>query len=97
MSTASIPAERELDEQIIAKAWRDEAFRAVLLNDPRAAIEREFQVALPKELQIIVHQDTSAIRHFVLPAPRDAFARFSDKSPISRAFGSQCHECKGTQ
>ena len=36
----SIPTRQEFEAQIVARAWKDEAFDQALLDDPRAAISR---------------------------------------------------------
>ena len=58
----------ELQAQIIASALEDEAFRAGVMDDPKAAIAAKFGVNLPAELDIQVHEDTATSTHLVLPA-----------------------------
>ncbi|MYC29519.1 MAG: NHLP leader peptide family natural product precursor [Chloroflexi bacterium] len=58
----------ELQAQIIASAFEDEAFRAGVMDDPKAAIAAKFGVNLPAELDIQVHEDTATTTHLVLPA-----------------------------
>jgi hypothetical protein len=55
-------------DDIIAKAWGDEAFRARLLADP-AAILREEGVDLPVGALVRVLEDTAGTRTLVLPMP----------------------------
>ena len=58
----------ELQAQIVANALEDEAFRAGVMDDPKAAIATKFGVNLPAELDIQVHEDTATTTHLVLPA-----------------------------
>ncbi|MDE0055566.1 MAG: hypothetical protein OXT64_15125 [Gammaproteobacteria bacterium] len=53
--------------RLLSKAGQDLEFRARLLADPRAAIEREFCVTLPEGHEILVHENTHAATHLVLP------------------------------
>ena len=57
----------EIREEIIRKASENEAFRAELLADPKAAIERELGVAIPEGFQIGVHEDNIMSINLVLP------------------------------
>jgi len=57
-------------ERLLAKAREDDAFRARLLANPRAAIEQEFGVTLAEGFEIHVHEESENATHVVLP-PRD--------------------------
>ena len=69
----SIPSRQEFEAQIVAKAWKDEAFKQALLNDPRAAIEQEFGQALPPDVAIKVVEETPSTLYLILPANADAY------------------------
>ena len=56
-----------IQEQIIARAMKDEAFRQSLLSNPKAAIEGELGITVPAGVTIAVHQDTPTTLHLVLP------------------------------
>jgi hypothetical protein len=56
-----------MQEQVIAKAMKDEAFRQELLSNPKAVLERELGVTLPQGVTIQVHEDTPTTLHLVLP------------------------------
>ncbi|ASG24077.1 NHLP leader peptide family RiPP precursor [Nitrospirillum viridazoti] len=53
-------------DDIIAKAWGDEAYRARLLADP-AAVLRDEGVDLPVGALVQVLQDTATVQTLVLP------------------------------
>jgi hypothetical protein len=55
------------ESRLIARAWRDPAFRAALRADPKAAFEQELGMRLPAELEIRVLEDTPVLYHFVIP------------------------------
>ena len=58
--------------EIVARAWRDEAFKQQLLSNPKAVLtEAGMSVADDVALQVV--QDTPTLRHLVLPvAPADS-------------------------
>ena len=53
--------------QLVAKAWADPAFKARLVQEP-AAVLAEQGIAVPEGLRLRVVEDTSTVRHLVLPA-----------------------------
>ncbi|MDE0331718.1 MAG: NHLP leader peptide family RiPP precursor [Nitrospinae bacterium] len=57
----------EIRDDIIRKASVNEAFRADLLSDPKAAIEKELGVTIPEGFKIGVHQDNLMSINLVLP------------------------------
>lgn len=56
----------ELHGKVIARAWREPAFRAKLIADPRATLT-EAGVVIPAGVTVKVLEDTATHRHFVLP------------------------------
>ena len=52
---------------LIEKAGEDEDFRARLLSDARSAIESEFDITLPEDFSMHVHEENPATAHLVLP------------------------------
>ena len=61
-------------DTLVSKACDDPEFRERLLARPRETIEREFGVGLAEGHRIIVHEETYAETHVVLP-PRSRFSR----------------------
>jgi len=62
----------DLTAQLIARAWKDEAFKAELLRDPKAVLGRELaQLApgatLPEHVELYVLEETPTTRYLVLP------------------------------
>lgn len=53
--------------KIIAKAWRDESFKAKLLADPQGTLEQA-GVGIPAGVTVKVVENTGSHFHFVLPA-----------------------------
>ena len=60
----------EAREKIVAKAMKEPAFRAALLRDANAAVEKELGVKIPAGIKIKVVEDTAATIHLALPAPK---------------------------
>jgi hypothetical protein len=60
-------AQKTLQEQVMARAMKDEVFRQELLNNPNKALERELGITLPKGVNVQVHEDTPTTVHLVLP------------------------------
>ena len=71
---------RQLEDRLILRAWEDEQFRLLLVQDPRAAISRELEgmtgraAELPPQLQIHVHEERAGEMHFILPCRPDELA-----------------------
>ena len=77
-----------VQEQIIAKAMKEEAYRQELLSNPKAAIEGALGISVPAGVTIVVHQDTPTTLHLVLPvrATSPALADLSD-AELEQAVG----------
>ncbi|HEX4495913.1 MAG TPA: NHLP leader peptide family RiPP precursor [Thermoanaerobaculia bacterium] len=72
-----ITTRRELESHIVAQAWRDPAYRELLLKDPKEVLQEELKkidpnIQLPAGLHVSVHEETPTHMHIVLPRnPRD--------------------------
>lgn len=64
MSTAL--SRTEIEEKIITRAWQDVSFKQELLNNPRAAFEKE-GITLPESIEITVFEEKNNTLYFVLP------------------------------
>ena len=71
--------------KVIAKAWRDPAFKAKLMADPRAILA-EAGVAIPAGVTVKVLEDTTTHLHFVLP-PKPT-GQLSDEALDKAASGA---------
>ncbi len=54
------------EQTIIARAWKDEAFKTRLLTNPREVL-REYGEQVPDHLEIKVLEEGGNTRYFVLP------------------------------
>jgi len=59
---------RDYELDIIVKAWRDEKFRKNLLKNPKKAIEDEFGVHVPEDMEIFVHEERDNSLHLIVPS-----------------------------
>jgi|SRR5579871_887988 len=59
---------RDYELDIIIKAWRDEKFRRSLLKNPKKAIEDEFSVRVPSDMEIFVHEESEQSLHLIVPS-----------------------------
>lgn len=57
---------KAFDSRIINRAKKDEAFRKLLLENPKQAIQVEFNEAIPDSIKIFVHEETEDTYHFVI-------------------------------
>lgn len=58
----------EINQLIAKKASENEEFKFSLLNDPKAAIEKEFKVTFPEDIKVEVHVESSKVLHLIIPA-----------------------------
>lgn len=78
MSREQISSRRQAEEMLIGKAQQDDAFRAELLANPRAAIERQLGVDFPPDMTFTVVEETGRSFYLVLPS-KPASAALSDQ------------------
>ncbi|MEI7606519.1 MAG: NHLP leader peptide family RiPP precursor [Rhodospirillaceae bacterium] len=63
---------RELEALIIAKAWRNPAYKKRLSENPKAVLQEELKaidpsIKLPDSLQVQVHEEDPDLFHLVVP------------------------------
>jgi hypothetical protein len=79
-----------LQQQIMARAMKDEAFRQQLLSNPKAVLERELGITLPQGVIVQVHEDTPTIVHLVLPPARSGQPQELSDAELEQASGGGC-------
>jgi len=71
---------RELEEKIVARAWKDDEFRRKFLADPKGQFEEHLGVKLPESLKITAHAESENSLHFVIPqTPAQKLDELSDE------------------
>jgi hypothetical protein len=58
---------QQLEQKLIEKALKDEAFRKLLIENPSAAIEKMFNIKLPDSLKLKVLEEDAKTVFMVLP------------------------------
>ena len=74
MSTASEAVFRSAEEMrahLTQKAMENLEFRSQLVADPKAAISREFDIEIPANINIRVHESDMQTIHMALPPSSD--------------------------
>jgi hypothetical protein len=70
---------RQVEEKIVALAWKDEAFRKAFLADPKKQFEEKLGTRLPADLKITAWAEDENHLHFVIPAkPKVDIGQLSD-------------------
>jgi hypothetical protein len=78
---------RQIEEKIVALAWKDEGFRKAFLADPKAAFEQRLGIALPAGVKMAAHAEDENHLYFVLPArPQSAELSDEDLEKIAGGF-----------
>ena len=57
----------EMERKLIQRSMEDEDFRQRLLEDPKAAVERELGTQLPEEVRVVAVEETAETIYLVLP------------------------------
>ena len=93
---------RDIELQLIEKAWKDEAFRQALRSDPQSAVEKALGSKLPAGVQLKVVEETADTFYLVLPANLDRApaGQLTDQQLEAVAGGwsgkSDCSNCGST-
>lgn len=77
-------------EKLVAKTEEDTDFRSQLITDPKSALKKAFDVEVPDDFNVVVHEDDRRTAHLVLPAS----AELSD-TQLQQAAGGLI--CMGTE
>ena len=81
--------------KIVAKAWRDPAFKAELIANPGAALKAE-GIDVPAGMTVTVLENTDKLFYLVLPpVPTDELSDEALDAVAGGATGSACSPSKG--
>ena len=81
---------KDIEARIIAKAWKDEAYKQKLISNPKAVFEQEFNIQFPAEIKVEVKEENLTSLYFVLPIrPEIAGQEISDEQLAAIAGGAQ--------
>ena len=85
---------RDLEMQLITKAWKDDAFAQELKSNPQAVLERELGGKLPEGVEVKVVEESQNTIYLVIPEkPKAAQGELSDEQLAAAAGGTA--ECIG--
>jgi hypothetical protein len=93
-----MPTNSALVERVIERASDDAAFRSQLLSNPKAAVESELGISIPKDLNVKVVEEMPNEFYIVLP-PKDQSGQLSDAQLAgvaggdSSTWGPNCNSC----
>lgn len=87
---------REFESELIAKAWKDEAFKQELISNPKAVYVRELGEQLPENLKIKVMEETSDTLYLALPRSPQVTEELSDEALEAVAGGGGYLVTQGT-
>jgi hypothetical protein len=62
---------KQLEQQLIEKAMKDEQFRRQLVNHPRETIEKEMGIRIPENLSIKILEEDINTLYLILPSVPD--------------------------
>ena len=54
-------------EKLIAKAQQDTDFRRQLMADPNSALKEAFNIEVPDDFNVVIHEEDAHTAHLVLP------------------------------
>jgi hypothetical protein len=88
MATVETVTRRDLETQLIAKAWKDPVFRTEVIRDPKGLLEKYTGQKLPDQVTIIVHEETANTLHFSIPPAPSNVSELSDEDLAKIAGGT---------
>ncbi len=77
---------QELESNLVAKAWQDDAFKQQLMSDPKSAIA-EAGLSLPDDIKVEVIEETNRTFYLVIPQPPSQVDELSEADLESVAGG----------
>ncbi|WP_414581506.1 NHLP leader peptide family RiPP precursor [Scytonema sp. PCC 10023] len=85
--TSQPQSRHEFESNLIAKAWKDEAFKQELIENTKAVYERELGQQLPENLKIRVMEETSDTLYLTLPKTPQVSEELSEEALEAVAGG----------
>jgi hypothetical protein len=57
-----------MERRLVQRSLEDDAFRQRLLEDPKAAVEKELGTRLPEDVRVVAVEETAETIYLVLPS-----------------------------
>ena len=83
-----VTSRKEFETDIIAKTWKNSAFKQELFSNPKAVYERELGRSLPENLQIHVVEEDANNFYLVVPSKPQVSEELSEEALEAVAGGS---------
>ena len=78
--------QQSMMKKLIATAQEDTDFRGRLIADPSSALKQAFNIDVPEDSNVVVHEDDARTANLVLPASTE----LTDVHLQQAAGGSSC-------
>jgi Nitrile hydratase, alpha chain len=78
---------QEIEERLIARAWKDSVFKGELLSNPKAALEAE-GISLPESIEIRAVEETINTFYLVIPVQPSGTEELSEAELEAIAGGA---------
>lgn len=69
---------KEIEASMIGQAWKSDAYKQELLNNPKATVGKEFGMQVPDSVNVQILEETSSSLYFVLPMNPDRTGELSE-------------------
>ena len=79
---------KEIESNLIAKAWKDDSFKQQLMNNPKSAIA-EAGISLPESIEVKVIEETANTFYLVIPRQPSQEKELSEADLQSVAGGAK--------
>ena len=66
-----LETQQSMMEKLIAKAQEDTNFRGRLVANPNSALKDAFDIEVPEDFNVVIHEEDARTAHLVLPASRE--------------------------
>ena len=78
--------QQSMMEKLLAKAQEDTDFRGRLVANPNSALKEAFDLEVPEDFNVVVHEDDARTAHLVLPASPEL-----TDAQLQQAAGGFCY------
>jgi hypothetical protein len=82
--------------RIIMRAWKDEFYMMRLLKEPESVLAEELGIAIPKDVEIRVLEETRDVRYIIIPFKRDNFPAATDEE-LAAGMAMTCPTATSTK
>ena len=77
--------QQSIIDKLIAKAQEDTDFRGRLVANPNSTLREAFDIEVPEDFNVVIHEDDARTAHVVLPASQEL-----TDAQLQQAAGGWC-------